>query len=350
MRGWLMLVAVGAAAMVGAVEVTFSGKTQDRITASAPLEFVSLEPTVGFKTTGSAAQDATFLSPNTNIQTGPDGYWTVTFRATKATFLRTLTLDVGLFSASGTTQGADTKRTATFEVTVGGVTASATPMCVGANSIAEQTNTVTLDFGQLVALGVGETLTVTCRKKANDTSDEAAAGCFFGLKSLSWEDETLTVGAEGLTWPKGAEELTVVFDGGTLTVPEGVTGQRLRVADGGSGTGTIVIESGATLGGVDTGEPWVPAFAIPPEVTVRVENKGALLMDGRLSCPVTAVLGARLGAATEVGTLTLDNLMTEGTPMVVQGCLEVYRVWDFKFAEGAVLRRWDGNGYTLRLR
>ena len=111
-----------------------------------------------------------------------------------------------------------------------------------------------------------------------------------------------------------------------------------------------MIESGATLGGVDTGEPWVPAFAIPPEVEVRVENKGALLMDGRLSCPVTAVLGARLGAATEVGTLTLDNLMTEGTPMVVQGCLEVYRVWDFAFAEGAVLRRWDGNGYTLRLR
>ena len=341
MRGWLMLVAVGAAAMVGAVEVTFSGKTTSSITTSAPLEFVSLEPNVGFKTTGSAAQEVTFLSPNTNIQTGPDGYWTVTFRATKATFLRTLTLDVGLFSASGTTQGADTKRTATFEATVGGVTASATPMCVGANSIAEQTNTVTLDFGQLVALGVGETLTLTCRKKANDTSDEAAAGCFFGLKSLSWEEGTPMV---------GAEELTVVFDGGTLTIPEGVTARRLRVAEGGSGTGTIVIASGATLWGADTGEPWVPAFAIPPEVTVRVENKGALLMDGRLSCPVTAVLGARLGAATEVGTLTLDNLMTEGTPMVVQGCLEVYRVWDFLFAEGAVLRRWDGNGYTLRVR
>ena len=173
---------------------------------------------------------------------------------------------------------------------------------------------------------------------------------FFGLKSLSWEDETLTVGAEGLTWPKGAEELTVVFDGGTLTVPAGVTARRLRVAEGGSGTGTIVIASGATLWGADTGEPWVPAFAIPPEVEVRVENKGALLMDGRLSCPVTAMSGACLGAATETGTLTLDNLTTEGVPMVVQGCLEVYRVWDFKFAEGAVLRRWDGNGYTLRLR
>ena len=350
MRGWLMLVAVGAAAMASATTVTFSGKTQDRITASAPLEFVSLEPNVGFMTSGDAAGDATFLSPNTNIQTGPDGYWTVTFRATKATFLRTLTLDVGIFNSEGKPQGADTERTATFEATVGGVTASATPMCVGANSIAEQTNTVTLDFGQLVALGVGETLTVTCRKKANDTSDEAAAGCFFGLKSLSWEEPQLTVGAEGLTWPKGAEELTVVFDGGTLTVPEGVTGQRLRVADGGSGTGTIVIEPGATLWGTDTGEPWVPAFAIPPEVTVRVENKGVLLMDGRLSCPVTAVLGARLGAATEAGTLTLDDLTTEGTPMVIMGCLEVYRVWDFKFAEGAVLRRWDGNGYTVRLK
>ena len=350
MRGWFMMVAAGAAAMASATTVTFSGKTQDRITASAPLAFVSLEPNVGFMTKGTAVQDTTFLSPNTNIQTGPDGYWTVTFRATKATFLRTLTLDVGLFSASGTTQGADTKRTATFEVTVGGVTASATPMCVGANSIAEQTNTVTLDFGQLVALGVGETLTVTCRKKANDTSDEAAAGCFFGLKSLSWEEPQLTVGAEGLTWPKGSEELTVVFDGGTLTVPAGVTARRLRVAEGGSGTGTIVIESGATLWGADTGEPWVPAFAIPLEVSVRVEAKGALLMDGRLSCPVTAVLGARLGAATETGTLTLDTLTTEGAPMVVQGCLEVYRVWDFKFAEGAVLRRWDGNGYTLRLR
>ena len=344
MRGWLMLVAVGAAAMVGAVEVTFSGKTTSSITTSAPLEFVSLEPNVGFKTTGSAAQEVTFLSPNTNIQTGPDGYWTVTFRATEATLFRTLTLNVGIFNSEGKPQGDNTLRTATFEVTANGVTASATPICEGANSIAAQNNAVTLDFGQVIALGVGDELKVSC-KRAEET-----LGCFFGLKSLSWEDETLTVGAEGLTWPKGAEELTVVFDGGTLTVPEGVTGQRLRVAEGGSGTGTIVIASGATLGGVDTGEPWVPAFAIPPEVTVRVENKGVLLMDGRLSCPVTAVLGARLGAATEVGTLTLDNLMTEGAPMVVQGCLEVYRVWDFKFAEGAVLRRWDGNGYTLRLR
>ena len=344
MRGWLMMVAVGAAAMAGAVEVTFSGKTQDRITASAPLAFVSLEPNVGFMTKGTAVQDTTFLSPNTNIQTGEHGYWTVTFRATEVAIFQTLTLDVGIFNSEGKPQGANTERTATFEATVGGKTVSATHTCMGADPLSNQNNIVTLDFGQVIALGVGDELKVSC-KRAEET-----LGCFFGLKSLSWEDETLTVGAEGLTWPKGAEELTVVFDGGTLTVPEGVTGQRLRVAEGGSGTGTIVIASGATLWGTDTGEPWVPAFAIPPEVEVRVEAKGALLMDGRLSCPVTAVLGARLGAATENGTLTLDNLTTEGTPMVVQGCLEVYRVWDFAFAEGAVLRRWDGNGYTLRLR
>ena len=344
MRGWLMMVAVGAAAMAGATTVTFSGKTDTSITASAPLAFVSLEPGVGFMTTGSAAQDATFLSPNTNIQTGEYEYWTVTFRATEATLFRTLTLNVGIFNSEGKPQGDNTLRTATFEVTANGVTASATPICEGANSIAAQNNAVTLDFGQVIALGVGDELKVSC-KRAEET-----LGCFFGLKSLSWEDETLTVGAEGLTWPKGAEELTVVFDGGTLTIPEGVTARRLRVAEGGSGTGTIVIASGATLWGADTGEPWVPAFAIPPEVEVRVENKGALLMDGRLTCPVTAALGARLGAATETGTLTLDDLTTEGAPMVVQGCLEVYRVWDFKFAEGAALRRWDGNGYTLRLR
>lgn len=344
MRGWLMMVAVGAAAMAGAVEVTFSGKTQDRITASAPLAFVSLEPNVGFMTKGSAVQDTTFLTPNTNIQTGEHGYWTVTFRATEVAIFQTLTLDVGIFNSEGKPQGANTERTATFEATVGGKTVSATHTCMGADPLSNQNNIVTLDFGQVIALGVGDELKVSC-KRAEET-----LGCFFGLKSLSWEDETLTVGAEGLTWPKGAEELTVVFDGGTLTVPEGVTGQRLRVAEGGSGTGRIVIASGAALEGADTGEPRVPAFAIPPEVEVRVEAKGALLMDGRLSCPVTAVLGARLGAATEVGTLTLDNLMTEGTPMVVQGCLEVYRVWDFAFAEGAVLRRWDGNGYTLRLR
>lgn len=344
MRGWLMMVAVGAAAMAGATTVTFSGKTQDRITASAPLEFVSLEPGVGFMTTGSAAQEVTFLSPNTNIQTGPDGYWTVTFRATEVAIFQTLTLDVGIFNSEGKPQGADTERTATFEATVGGKTVSATHTCMGADPLSNQNNIVTLDFGRVIALGVGDELKVSC-KRAEET-----LGCFFGLKSLSWEDETLTVGAEGLTWPNGAEELTVVFDGGTLTIPEGVTARRLRVAEGGSGTGTIVIASGATLWGADTGEPWVPAFAIPLEVSVRVEAKGALLMDGRLSCPVTAVLGARLGAATENGTLTLDNLMTEGTPMVIMGCLEVYRVWDFKFAEGAVLRRWDGNGYTLRLR
>lgn len=344
MRGWLMMVAVGAAAMAGATTVTFSGKTQDRITASAPLAFVSLEPNVGFMATGDAAGDATFLSPNTNIQTGEHGYWTVTFRATEVAIFQTLTLDVGIFNSEGKPQGSDTERTATFEATVGGKTVSATHTCMGADPLSNQNNIVTLDFGRVIALGVGDELKVSC-KRAEET-----LGCFFGLKSLSWEDETLTVGAEGLTWPKGVEELTVVFDGGTLTVPEGVTGQRLRVAEGGSGTGRIVIASGAALWGTDTGEPWVPAFAIPLEVSVRVEAKGALLMDGRLSCPVTAVLGARLGAATENGTLTLDNLKTEGAPIVIMGCLEVYRVWDFKFAEGAVLRRWDGNGYTLRLR
>ena len=344
MRGLVLTAALGAAAMVGAVEVTFSGTTATDITASAPLEFVSLEPDVGFMTTGSAAGNATFLSPNTNIQAGEQGYWTVTFRATAATSFRALTLDVGLFSASGTTQGADTKRTATFEATVGGATASATQTCVGADTLAAQKNAVTLDFGKTVALGVGDELTVSCRR-ANET-----LGCYFGLKSLLWEEMPLTVDAEGQTCPKGAEELTIVFDGGTLIIPQDETLRRLRVAEGGSGTGTIVIASGATLWGADTGEPWVPAFAIPLEVSVRVEAKGALLMDGRLSCPVTAALGARLGAATETGTLTLDDLTMEGAPMVVQGCLEVYRAWPFVFAEGAALRRWDGSGYTLRLK
>ena len=348
MRGWFMMVAVGAAAMAGAAEVTFSGKTASSIAASAPLEFVSLEPAVGFMATGDAAKDATFFSPNINIQTGAEGYWTVTFRATAATSFRALTLDVGIFNASGATQNASTRRTAAFEAAVGGVTASATQTCVGAATLAAQNNAVTLDFGKAVALGVGETLTVSCRKKAEDASTEATAGCYFGLKSLSWEEAPLTVGADGLTWPAGTEELTVAFDGGTLTVPAGVTARRLRVAEGGSGRGAIVVEG--TLWGADTGEPRVPAFAIPPEVTVRVENKGVLQMDGRLSCPVTAAFGARLGAATETGTLTLDDLTLEGTPMVVQGCLEVYRAWDFAFAEGAVLRRWDGSGYTLRLK
>ena len=346
MRGWFMLGAAIAAATAGAAEVTFSGKTATTITASAPLEFVSLAPSVGFMTTGSAAEEKTFLSPNINIQkTGTEGYWTVTFRATAATVFSALTLDVGIFNSEGNPQGNDAPRTATFEATAGGATASVTHTCRGADPLADQNNRVTLDFGRVVALGVGETLTVTCRR-ANETQ-----GCYFGLRSLSWEEvEAPVVGAEGLTWPAGAEELTVVFDGGTLTVPSGVTARRLRVVEGGSGTGAIVIASGATLEGADTGEPWVPAFAIPAGVEVRVESKGALLMDGRLSCPVTAMSGARLGAATEAGTLTLDDLTTAGTPMVVQGCLEVYRVWDFAFAEGAVLRRWDGNGYTLRLR
>lgn len=344
MRGWFLMVAVGAAAMASATTVTFSGKTQDRITASAPLAFVSLEPNVGFMTKGTAVQDTTFFSPNTNIQTCEHGYWTVTFRATEVAIFQTLTLDVGIFNSEGKPQGADTERTATFEATVGGKTVSATHTCMGADPLSNQNNIVTLDFGRVVALGVGDELTVSCRR-ANET-----LGCYFGLRSLSWEEVPLTVGAEGQTCPKGAEELTIVFDGGTLIIPQDETLRRLRVAEGGSGTGTIVIESGATLWGADTGEPWVPAFAIPPEVAVRVEAKGALLMDGRLSCPVTAVLGARLGAATETGTLTLDTLTTEGAPMVVQGCLEVYRVWDFAFAEGAALRRWDGSGYTLRLR
>ncbi len=344
MRRVVLALALGAATLVGAVQVTFSGKTASSIAASAPLEFVSLEPAVGFMTTGDAAKDATFFSPNINIQTGAEGYWTVTFCATEVAIFQTLTLDVGIFNSEGKPQGADTERTATFEATVGGKTVSATHTCMGADPLSNQNNIVTLDFGRVVALGVGDELTVSCRR-ANET-----LGCYFGLKSLSWEEAPLTVGADGLTWPAGTEELTVAFDGGTLTVPAGVSARRLRVAEGGSGTGTIVIASGATLWGADTGEPWVPAFAIPPEVAVRVEAKGALLMDGRLSCPVTAALGARLGAATEAGTLTLDTLATEGAPMVVQGCLEVYRVWDFVFAEGAALRRWDGSGYTLRLK
>ena len=342
MRRVVLALALGAAAMAGAAEVTFSGKTADVITASAPLAFVSLEPNVGFMTKGTAAQDTTFLSPNTNIQTGAEGYWTVTFRAAEVAIFQTLTLDVGIFNSEGKPQGANTERTATFEATVGGKTVSATHTCMGADPLSNQNNIVTLDFGRVVALGVGEELKVSCKRT------EETLGCYFGLKSLSWEEAPLTVGADGLTWPKGAEALTVAFDGGTLTVPAGVSARRLRVAEGGSGRGAIVVEG--TLEGADTGEPWVPAFAIPPEVTVRVENKGVLQMDGRLSCPVTAALGARLGAATEAGTLTLDTLATEGAPMVVQGCLEVYRAWPFVFAEGAALRRWDGSGYTLRLK
>ena len=344
MRGLVLTAALGAAAMAGAARVTFSGKTASSIAASAPLSFVSLAPDVGFMAFGAAAGDATFLSPNLNVQTSAQGCWTVTFQVTAATVFRALTLDVGIFNASGDHQTAVTRRTATFEAAAGGATASATQTCVGAATLAAQKNAVTLDFGKTVALGVGEELKVSCKR-----TDETL-GCYFGLKSLSWEEAPLTVGADGLTWPAGTEELTVAFDGGTLTVPAGVSARRLRVAEGGSGTGTIVIASGATLWGADTGEPWVPAFAIPPEVAVRVEAKGALLMDGRLSCPVTAALGARLGAATEAGTLTLDTLATEGAPMVVQGCLEVYRAWPFVFAEGAALRRWDGSGYTLRLK
>ena len=101
MRGWFMLGAAIAAATAGAVEVTFSGKTATTITASAPLEFVSLAPSVGFMTTGSAAQEVTFLSPNTNIQTGTAGYWTVTFRATAATVFSALTLAHGDLRSDG---------------------------------------------------------------------------------------------------------------------------------------------------------------------------------------------------------------------------------------------------------
>ena len=208
MRGLVLTAALGAAAMAGAATVTFSGKTAGGITASAPLEFVSLAP-VGFMTTGDAAQDATFFSPNINIQTSTEGYWTVTFRATAATSFRALTLDVGIFNASGVTQSAGTERTAAFEATVGGATASATPTCMGAASLAAQNNAVTLDFGKTVSLGAGEELKVSCKR-----TDETL-GCYFGLKSLSWEEAPLTVGADGLTWPAGTEELTVAFDGGS---------------------------------------------------------------------------------------------------------------------------------------
>ena len=217
MRGWLLASVMGAAATVGAAEVSFSGKTATTITASAPLEFVSLAPSVGFMTTGSAAEEKTFLSPNINIQkTGTEGYWTVTFRATAATVFSALTLDVGIFNSEGNPQGNDAPRTATFEATAGGATASVTHICRGADPLADQNNRVTLDFGRVVALGVGETLTVTCRRA------EETLGCYFGLRSLSWEEvEVPVVGAEGLTWPVDTEELTVVFDGGTLTVPSG---------------------------------------------------------------------------------------------------------------------------------
>ena len=158
MRGWFLMVAVGAAAMVGAVEVTFSGKTTSSITTSAPLEFVSLEPDVGFMTTGSAAGNATFLSPNTNIQAGEHGFWTVTFRATAVTFFSALTLNVGIFNSNGEPQGNEAPRTATFEVKADGATASLTYTCKGAVPFANQNNRVTLDFGRVVALGVGDEL------------------------------------------------------------------------------------------------------------------------------------------------------------------------------------------------
>lgn len=336
------------AAQAWAGTVAFSGKTAAAIETTGPLSFAALERQdyagggwvpCGFMASGATWADKTLMAPDVNVQTA--GRWRLTLTAREPTAFGALTLTVRIHNSSGGTQDAGTRRTARFRAEAGGRSAEAVTTCQGAGSLTAQTNAATLDFGGLVALGAGETLTLTCERA------EEALGCFFALAAIALEVPTLTEGEGETLWPEGLESLEVRFAGGTLTVPEGVTARRLRAtADSTGGTVRVL----GALAGEDTGEPWVPAFSLPRGVRVEVAPRGWLLMDGRLSAEVAPETGTRLGAATEGGTLTLDNLTGEGSPIAVQGVVEVYRRGGDPAAEGAAWVRWARPGWRFSVR
>lgn len=349
MGRWMALAWVLAAVPLGAAEVTFSGKTETAIETAGAFAFGALErqgyaadaawEACGFMAQEGVWADKTLLAPDVNVQTA--GRWRLTLTAREPALLRRLTLDVAIFNSSGNTQTAGTVRTARFRAEAAGLTAEAVADCRGAASLAAQANTVTLDFGGMATLGAGETLTLTCERV------EERLGCFFALRSIAWE-ETLEVetGAR-VTWPETLTSATVRFAGGTLVVPEDTTVCQIRATADSTG-GTLVVE-GALLG-EDTGEPFVPAFALPRGVRVEVARRGWLLMDGRLAATVVTTQGARLGAATPSGTLTLDDLEQIGAPIAVQGKVEYFMGRTFPKTEDAELVPWGRLGFRLLLR
>ena len=172
-----------AQAADGAVTVTFSGKSADAITASAPLAFGALESqsydsadaawaTPGFMTSGSAAQGATFFSPNVNV--GNAGRWRATFEATEAVTFRTLTLTTRTYASNGANQ--TVAHTGCFTLEADGLSADSGEVSLAANGV---TTDVTLDLGRNVYLEAGDTFTLVCERGADDT------GFYAGLTRLT---------------------------------------------------------------------------------------------------------------------------------------------------------------------
>lgn len=345
MRGVLAAVALGWGAALLGGGVAFEGKGEGTIGTSGPLAFAALERqdyaggewvACGFLMQGAAEEDAALMGPAVNVQT--EGRWRLTLTAREQVAFDALSLTVRIFNSAGAPQGAGTVRTARFRAEAGGRSAEVVAACQGAATLGAQGNVATLDFGGVAVLEAGEALTIVCERA------EETLGCFFGLAALAWGAPTVTVGAEGAVWPEGLAEAGVRFAGGTLLIPEGTTVRRLWTVGEPAG-GTVRVEG--TLAGEDAGEPAVPAFALPPGVRVEVARRGWLLMDGRLSCTVAPETGARLGAASAEGTLTLDDLTGEGLAIAVQGVVETYRREVGPAVEGAAWVRLARPGWQV---
>lgn len=369
-------------------EVTFSGKTATSVTASYPLAFEALEQqaygaesweTLGFMTAGGgAATNAALFTPDVNVQTA--GRWRAVFALERTLTFESVTLQVPLYNSAGAVQEAGAERDVRFLLYAGGEQVADSGVCTlsGASTPAASAaaNAVTLECAAPVALAAGERLTLVCERA------EETLGCYFGLQSLAFGQPEPVKAAEGtavltvaagasVTWTDAAwlradgsvgalpEAVmpVLLWQGGTLTVPAGISVSAFRC---GGGTGTGRLEVLGTLAGADDGCPGVPAFELPAGVTMVLRPGAALRMDGRLPATLEIAAGSAadapvcLGAATDGETLRLDRLVlpgaAEGVPPVKARGLEVYGAQGFGVTdrEGAV--RWDYDGFRMMLR
>lgn len=368
-------------------KVTFSGKTATSVTASYPLAFEALEQQAytadaawakaGFMTAEDTA-DATLFTPEVNVQT--TGRWRAVFAAQRTLTFETVTLQVPTYNSAGKPQSAD--RQVTFRLCRGEETeplASVTQTLTGAGTLpaGAAANAVTLESVASVTLAAGERLTLVCERA------EETLGCYFGLQSLAFgarEPAKAAPGTAELTVPEGASVTwtdaawvradgsvgtlpagvmpVVRWQGGTLTVPAGVSVSAFRCGEG-SGTGRLEILG--TLAGADDGCPGVAAFDLPAGVTAVLRPGAALQMDGRLPATLEIAAGSAadapidLGAATDGETLRLDRLVLPGAaedvpPVEIRGLIEVYGAQGFGVTDRESAVRWDYDGFRMMLR
>ena len=202
---------LGANAAEAVLTTTFSNAAQSTATSvtvtndpsSVSASITSLvdgdNSDLSLQTSGNAGTDATSVTPNVNVGTG--GSWTLTLSYTVGSDSLTIsgvTLDVGLFSSSGSWQGSSTSAYAfvryfdlTLTISSGSTTLatySVTDEAIGNSdssaAVVNSTNEVILLGDTEITLDANTIYTVTL--SASQGSSNNSLGCYVAVNSITY--------------------------------------------------------------------------------------------------------------------------------------------------------------------